>query len=353
MRRSLLYLGIVLFISSCAERELEEQIIRPVKVMELSSIEALAAKDFPGVSQEKSEAEIAFRVSGPLIKLNAQEGQLIKKGDLIAEIDPRDFKVDLSAKRARYVQTKAEMESYKALYQKGSVAKNDYDMKLANFLEAESAHDAAINALSDTKLYAPFTGFVGDKFVENFEEVKAKQTIITFIDLSVLEVKLFIPENLAVMYRQFESYEIAFEAYPDKLFSATIKEIQKSPEPEGFPLTLYLDHQNSQDNPYKIAPGMTCKIKINLEEETDSDEAQAILVPLTALIQGVTEGDSRVWVLNKEKMVVEARNVVVGGLSSNNSARIIDGLNGGETIVTAGARRLTEGEEVKILQERL
>ena len=95
---------------SCGTEEAPQEIIRPVKTMEVSSVYDYQMKDFPAVTQETRESQMSFRVAGPLIKLPVDEGQRITRGQLIAQIDPRDFEVDLIAKEAKYEQTKATKE---------------------------------------------------------------------------------------------------------------------------------------------------------------------------------------------------------------------------------------------------
>ena len=168
-------LVIAVSIVSCGKKEEKEPpIIRPIKAIQITDLRDYELKDFPGVAQEKSEVTISFRIPGTLEYLNAEVGQKIMAGNQIAGIDPRDYEVDRQAKEARYIQAKSEKERYESLHEKGSVSKNDLDMKVAAFLEASSAFEQAKNNLTDTKIYAPFTGFVGSKYVENYRRSTSK-----------------------------------------------------------------------------------------------------------------------------------------------------------------------------------
>ncbi len=345
---------IAVTITACKKEEQQREFIRPVKAMQIKTALDALGKGFPAVSKETSEANLAFRISGPLTKLNVEEGQSVRKSQLIAEVDPRDFEVDLLAKSRRYIQAKAELDRWAELLKRQSVSQNDYDLKLAAYYEAESAFQAAENALTDTKIYAPYTAFVGKKFVENFEEIRAGQNIISLINISVIEVKTYIPENLAIQFFNFAGYEVEFEVYPGKVFDATLKEIEKSPEPEGFPLTLYLDHKNVRGSGNIITPGMTCKVNIKLKDEIKGTTSESIIiVPLSAVIEKENATNPSVWVFDIDNSIVSKREVKIGSLVSNNSIQIIDGLDSDEWIVTAGAHRLTEGQKVKQLSERL
>jgi RND family efflux transporter MFP subunit len=340
---------LAVFLCGCKSEEAPPQSIRPVKAIQVNTAADVLGQGFPAVSQEKSEAVMSFRVAGPLIRLNAEEGQRIRKGQLIAEIDPRDFEVDLLAKQARFIQARAEKDRYEELFARGSVAENDRDIKVANFLEAESAYQAAQNALKDTKMYAPYDSFIGIKYVENLEEVKPGQNIISLIDLSVIEVLTHIPENLAVQFFNFDGYSVEFEAYPGNVMNASLKEIGKSPAPEGFPLTLYLDHVNVPGSSSIVAPGMSCRVNIKLKDDAIEVGGDLIVVPVSAVFEHPTENTSSVWILNQDTNTVTKRTVKLGDLTSQNSIQIIEGLNSGEWVVIAGTQRLVEGQEVKLL----
>ena len=194
-----------LMLSGCGSEEtVKKETVRPVKSIIIGDAGDPEGKGFPGVTKENQESSMSFRVDGPIIKYNVIEGAKVKKGELIAEIDPRDYKVTVQSTEARYNQTKAESDRFYRLWKKGSVAKNDYDRRYANFLEAKAAWEDAKNALKDTKLYAPFTGFYGPKLAQLGEEVRRKQPITTLVDLSILEVNTTIPEQLAIQLANFE-----------------------------------------------------------------------------------------------------------------------------------------------------
>ena len=299
------------------------------------------------MTKETQESEMSFRVDGPIVKIKVIEGAKVKKGALIAEIDSRDYKVKLQSTEARYNQTKAESDRFYRLWKKGSVAKNDYERRFANFLEAEAAWEDAKNALSDTKLYAPYTGFFGPKMVDVGTEVRPKQTITTIVDLSVIEVNTTIPEQLAVQFLNFDKYDVIIETYPDMVFTATLKELEKKPTAEGYPLHLFLDHVNKSSNQTKVSAGMSCRVNIILKQ---TGEEGNIIIPITAVFEGDSENSMAVWIIEPENNTVTKHNVVVGDVVGNDNIHIVEGLSIGQHIVIAGVQRLTEGDKVNILE---
>lgn len=340
----------LIFFSCGGSDEEKPEHIRPVKAVQVMSASDQFSKGFPSVTQETREVELSFRISGPLVYLNAEVGQAFKKGELIAEVDSRDFKINLAAKEGRMAQAKAEEQRYNNLFKKGSVSKNEYDIKLAAYLEANSTYEDAVNALKDTKLYAPFNGYIGKKLIENFQDVRAKETILTVLDLSHLEVLTHIPENLAIFFPQFKSYKVLFDAYPNKVFDAILKEAGKTPEPAGYPLTLILDYKVGVNPDYRIAPGFTCRVDVILDNALDNE---TFIIPVTAVFEGDTDKSPSVWVLNKNTNTVSKKSVQVGSLISNNAIEVISGITHGEWVVSAGVHHLVEGQKVKQLLDRL
>jgi RND family efflux transporter MFP subunit len=347
----LLFLAALILQVGCKKKEeAKVEQIRPVKALQAQTAADLLSKGLPAVSAEHREVDLSFRVSGPLVKLTIEEGTAVKKGQLIAEIDPRDYEVALIGAEGRMNQAKAEEQRYKNLYNRGSVSKNEYDIKLANYLESKGRYESAVNDLKDTRIFAPFNGYIGKKLVENFQKVAESETIATLLDLSQIEIHTHVPENLAIFFPQFKTYHVVFDAYPSKQFVATLKEVGKTPDPAGYPLSLYLDYKLSTTADYKIPPGLTCGVDIIL---ANAEGTTSFIVPLSAVFEGEKPDDPAVWVMDKSTNTVTKRKVLVGSLLSHSSIEIQEGIQSGEWIVTAGVHKLIEGQKVKPLMDKL
>ena len=336
-----------LLISACGSQEVEtKEKVRPVKALIIGDYGDLAGKGYPGVTKEYQQSDISFRVGGPIVQYNVVEGARVNKGDIIAEIDPRDYNIDLQSAQARYNQAKTESDRFYRLWKKGSVAKNSYERRYASSIEAEAALNNAKNALEDTKLLAPYSGFYGPKLAQLGDKVMVRQPITTLVDISVLEVVTTIPEQLAIQLLNFDSYEVRLETYPDIVFSARLKELEKKPTQEGFPLHLYLDHKNKQadNSQLKVAAGMSCRVNIILKKTLD--EKNRIIVPITAILEGQLDKSTVVWIIDPNSNTVKKQDVVLGDLVGNDAVMITEGLSIGEQIVIAGVHRLTEGDKV-------
>jgi len=342
----------IAFTSCNKEAPTKKQVIRPVRTMVVGDVQDLTSTTFPGITKEVQSVNMAFRVGGPLIRLNATEGQAVRTGQLIAEIDPRDFRVDILAKEARFIQARAEEQRFRATYERGSISKSEYDQKLALYLEAQAAYEAAQNALVDTKLRAPFNAFIDQKLVDNFERVRVGETIVTLIDLSAIEVRFSVPEALAIHFRQFENFTVSFDMYRDIPFVADLKEIGKKSEGSaGIPVILVLRHKNTVDKAEKIVPGMACSIKVNLKETPaeEVEEQTEFSIPTSSIYAQPDSDQKFVFVLNEADMTVKKTEITLGSLVSTNLIWVLDGLNQGDILVIAGANVLQDGQVVKYL----
>lgn len=131
--------------------------------------------EFPFIAQPFRTSELSFRVGGPIDRFEVYAGNSYKQGSIIAEIDPRDFHIRKERAEAIYCQAKAEFERIEKLYEKNNVSASTYEKAKADYTTAKAAFDTASYELEDTRLIAPFNGYVGEVYIEKFQDVKATQ----------------------------------------------------------------------------------------------------------------------------------------------------------------------------------
>jgi RND family efflux transporter MFP subunit len=205
-------MSLVVFLSGCEKEVPQKEIIRSVRAITVASPDDFAKRWFPGKAKATQEVELSFRVAGPLVDFPVDVGDRVKKGAVAAKIDPRDFQVDLRNAKGRLEEAKAVLERAQADYDRvvrikkkdsGAISQAmiDRNKQLVESTKADirslkATVDAASDKLSYTFLKAPFNGIVSAKYVENHEDVTAKQPILRLIDHSKIEMIVNIPENL-------------------------------------------------------------------------------------------------------------------------------------------------------------
>ncbi|TKG91919.1 efflux RND transporter periplasmic adaptor subunit [Puteibacter caeruleilacunae] len=329
---------------SCKEKEAEKvEIIRPVKVYEVGCNQGISShKIFTGLVKESREVKIAFQIPGPLVKLNVDEGQFVRKGAVIAELDERDYKVQLQSAKANYDNAKSQAERYEALYEKKSTSKSVYDQTQASYKLAKAQLEAAENALKDTKIRAPFSGYVQSMFVENYEKIGAGQPIVSLLDLNNLEVSVALSENDFLQRDLFTEFSCKFENLKEETYQLSLIDIEKKPNGDNFyKMRLGFD---SKEN--KIVPGMAASVMVQLE----TTDKEVCAVPVEAVFGD--QGKSYVWKFNDKSQSVKRQEVRMLDFDSKGMIQIVEGLNNGDLIVTAGVHSLCEGQKVKKLNTK-
>ena len=350
-------------LQGCSKQEAEEkEIIRPVRHFQIPSPGQFSQRNFPGRAQATQEIDLAFRVSGPLISRPVDIGDEVKAGDIVARIDPQDFQVAVNSAQGKLDNAIAASRRAQSEYQRelnilkqdpGATSQTAVDRKReqrdkarANIKSFAADLEGAKDQLSYTYLKAPFDGNVVQTYVENFENVQAKQRIVRILDDSSIEMVVNIPESLISLAPHVEDIKVVFDPFPDTEISAQIKEIgtEASVTTRTYPVTLVMQQPEGK----KILPGMAGKASGKPPDEM-TGRTLGVEVPVTSVFTDESSGDSFVWVIDESNLTVSKRRVEVDQLGDH-GVRIISGLEEDELIASAGVNYLFEGQKVKLLQ---
>ena len=327
---------------------------RPVKTMLVGGDIAGDFRQFPGVVDAIQRADLSFRVQGKIIEILVREGDMVDKGQLLAKLDPTDYQIVLNDHKASFNTAQANYERAKTLLEKGAISKVDHDKIRAEFFTAEANLKAAEQDMKYTSLTATFPGYIARRHVENFEEVRRKQTVFTLQDVSELEIKVDVPETIMIQLRRAiepgkvtrpkrEMYAV-FNQIKDVKFPLTTKEVSTTADPNTrtFQATLKMEHPKN----YNVLPGMTATVFAEVLP-TEGDDAVSVLLPVSAVVVE-TGKDPIVWILDEDTMTVSAKPVTVGDMSTDSIT--VFGIDAGQRVITAGAAFMREGMKVTLLQ---
>lgn len=336
----------ILLVTSCGQKKEEKGVtIRPVKTATVESSSEIQ-KDFSGIVEAVDYVKLAFRVSGQIISLPVIEGEKVKKGQLIATIDPRDIALQYAADKSAYETAAAQVERNKRLLARQAISVQEYEISLSNFQKAKSAYELSNNNMRDTRLTAPFDGSIEKRLVENFQRVNSGEGIVQLVNTKKLRVKFTIPDAyLHLLYAKDQRFKVEFDTYQGKAFNAKLEEfLDISTYGTGIPVTITIDDPAFDRVLYDVKPGFTCSIHFTANVGPLLEESMT-MVPLSAVF-GESDGKKMyVWVLNGNK--VNRREVNVMSPTGEAQAFITSGLKSGEKIIIAGVHQLVEGETVK------
>lgn len=335
-----------LLLAACGQKKEDNvNVVRPVKTAVVESRTEIR-KDFSGIVEAVNYVKLAFRVSGQIINLPVVEGQRVKKGELIAAIDPRDLALQYAADKAAYETADAQVERNKRLLARQAISVQEYEISIANYQKAKSAFELSSNNMRDTRLTAPFEGSIEKRLVENYQRVNSGEGIVQLVNTQKLRIKFTIPDAyLPLLRAKGQRFRVEFDTYRGHIFNAKLEEyLDVSTDGTGIPVTITIDDPAFDHALYEVKPGFTCSVRFSADVGPYLEDHMTV-VPLSAVFGESNGKNTYVWVLNGNK--VNRRQVTVYSPTGDAQAFISAGLTAGETIITAGVHQLVEGETVK------
>ncbi|MCK4509764.1 MAG: efflux RND transporter periplasmic adaptor subunit [Desulfuromonadales bacterium] len=360
-------LSTLLVLVACGEKEeIKKDVIRPIRSMTVAEAEPFGGRSFPGIATATQTANMSFRVSGAVDRIPVNIGDEVKRGDLLARLDPKDYKVELNYEKAKQLEAisglqlaESEHARVDRVFKKdpGAVSKSlvdtrkaQLDTARAKITSAKAAVERAEDNLSYTYLKAPYDGVVVERFAEQFEDVQAKESIIRVLDNSSIEFTIQVPETLMEHIDKIKNTGafVVFDTYPGIEIPAKVKEVGKeaSKTTRTYPVTLIM----AQPDDFKVLPGMAGKARGDKAATAKIAEEVGMVgfeIPITATFSDDAE-KTFVWVVDQNSMQVNKREVVLINLTETGA--MVTGLKAGETIATAGANLLVAGQQVRILE---
>lgn len=297
---------------------------------------------FTGVVKEAATVNLSFKTAGQILRIHVREGQRVAMGDLIAELDPKDYRLQLQATEAQHAQVKAEVSRVEEMYKQKAVSGNDYEKACAGLSMLEAKLQADKNMLAYTRLTAPFAGFVDALSFKEFEVVDAGMAVATLVDMSRLTVDIAIPASLYVRKDRFATFSCTADVLPSEVYALNMESVT----PKADANQLYkLRLQLAPSKDCRLAAGMNVQVHIRYT----AGEQGAWSLPAGAVF---ADGDSSyVWVLNEATSTVNKRRVTLAGVDGEYGVAVESGVNATDKVVVAGVHKLTENQAVRVLPE--
>lgn len=331
----------LLLLSSCAQRTQETKGEQTVKIDTVLSANAQTFLQFPGKVKAAQDISLAFRVSGTINKIHVKDGTKVREGQLLAELDPTDYQVQLEATEAEYQQIKAEAERVIALYKENGTTPNAHDKAVYGLRQITAKYKHHQDQLAYTRLYAPFSGYVQKHLFEAHETVGAGMPVLSMVSAGMPEVEINLPAAEYIRREQFNRYHCTFDIYPGQIYP--LKLISVTPKANANQL-YSMRLQIVTDKQAIPSPGMNTMVTIYC----DDDESHALSVPTNAILQ--KNEKAYVFVYNPSDHTVQSRPIVLQRLLNNGRSLITsEQLRPGEQVVSSGVHHITDGDKVKPL----
>lgn len=353
----LLWVSAATLLVSACEKEVAEapEVVRPVRILTIAGLQGGEVLSYPGEIQGKQNAELAFEVAGRLIELPAEEGIEVTENQLLARLDPADYQSALDAAQARFNSAKDTFDRYSEVFERGAISRQEFDNARRQIEVQRADLTSAKKALSDTQLRAPFAGRIGRTYVDNFNNVQAKQPVLLLQDLTRLEVVVDIPEQdwlrakpgltLAQQTARAKP-RVSLSTLADREFPAEVVEIAAAADPVTRTFAARAQFDPPAD--VQILPGMSASLTVSIPDDIEGLSA-TLQIPANAVVGG-DDGGAYVWKVDSSTMSVSLSPVTVGQLSGS-EVDVVEGLTIGDRIAVSGVQHLADGMKIRELTD--
>jgi len=348
----------------CGESPPPSEPLRPVRAEIAYARGGSRVRTFSGTAHAGQETELSFRVPGTVERIPVRVGQSVASGQLIAQLETEDFELavqqaeaNLSQSQASTRKARADLERVRGLYENDNVSRADLDAAEARFDSDTAQVDSAEKALESARrqfgyasLRAPVAGLIAAVEVEVNENVGQGQTVVLLTSGSRPEVEVAMPESLIGDVREGAAVTVTFDALTDPSGKPVENDgvvtevgVAATGTATTFPVTVRLTRDNRE-----IRSGMAANVAFRFGSR---DGGEAIYLPAHAVGQD-REGNF-VFVLEPDGTdgvwIVRRRSVEIRPELTPDGLQILAGLDEGERVVTAGVRRLRDGQPVTLL----
>ena len=345
MKKYIAFLVAVVFVSSSCQEQAakpsggqkkEQNVKAPTKVKTevVSAASTVDGQTYVGIVEEREATALSFTGMGVVKRMLVNEGQIVSRGQLIAEMDDTQARNLLSGAEAAMSQANDALERYKMLHDAGSLPEVQWVEIQSKVAQAKSQLEIAKKNLADCRLIAPVSGIIGRKMIGVGETALPSQAVVSILDISSVKVKVAIPEAEINTIGANSSSVIKVEAI-GRTFQGG--RIEKGVVADALTHT-YDIRINVANGERKLLPGMVASVSF----VALTTQQTGLTVPVTA-VQRKADGSLFVWTVGKDSTAY--RQAVTIGETTGNRV-IINGLEDGQRIVTEGYQKLSEGTPI-------
>jgi membrane fusion protein, multidrug efflux system len=345
-----LLLASVLAVAGCSRPAPAPEPVRAVRTVSVSPGAVAPAFEYAAEVRARVESRLSFRVGGKLVRRQAQVGQTVRAGELLAELDPEDLRLAqaaaqaaVTAAEASAVQARADHQRFQALHAQGFISAAELERRSTTLraAEAQLAQARAQGAVQGnqagySRLLAPAAGVVLATEAEPGTVLATGSPVLRLAHAGPRDVVFAVPEDrvdaLRALRGRPQALTVRLWGRPDAL-PATVREVAAAADPATRTFQVKADLGAAA-----VDLGQTASVTVPVPSVDG-----VLRLPLSALAE--QGGRTVVWVLDPATMTVRSQPVQLGGADAN-AAVIVGGLAAGAEVVTAGVHVLGEGQRV-------
>jgi membrane fusion protein (multidrug efflux system) len=308
----------------------------PVKVSPVAPRRLARTVELSGSLASPEDSTIAAEVEGKIVGLKFDLGDRVRRGDVLARINPDEYKFRMDQADAQRQQAEANLKRVDQLAKNEMVPAAQLDDARSQAAQSRAMADLAKKKFGDTEVRAPFDGAVAKRTVMPGEYVKPGQALFEVVSLDPLKMTGEVPERFLPDIHQGDHVEAHVDAFPDKAFEGKVSRVSPSVNPQSRSFTIEALIANKDR---LLRPGMFAKLHLHFAGEEDS-----IVVPENAV--SAFAGVSRVFVISGN--VAHEKKIEIDQHLPDGMVAIKGDVKAGDQVATAGLARLAEGVPVVV-----
>jgi multidrug efflux system membrane fusion protein len=347
-----LAIGSALALAGCGKDDAHVEAPRPALVVIAGAGADAAPSAFAGEIRAREESPLSFRIGGQLVRRLVDAGDRVRKGQVLAELDPGDVRLQVDAARAQLAAAEGELaratsdqKRYAKLANEQLVSKSTLDAQNASYAaaagQARAARaelDVARNQAEYSQLRAPRDGVIATRTAEAGQTVAAGQVVYTLAGSDGREVAIALPESRIREYQVGQPVLVELWSKPGERLPGRIREIAAAADPQArtYATRIAIDPNVASE----VDLGQSARVYI----AGTAHGAKALRLPLSAL-QRAVDGSTAVWVVDPNTNALKRVPVRVGPFGAD-SVPVLSGVRAGDRVIAAGGHLLREGQVV-------
>ena len=326
-----LLLGASLLFSCGPKTDDSAEVVRPkVKVETAIRSDVIQSSEYTATVQSDIVNKISPAMPARIRKIHVEVGDRVRKGQTLVTLD----RTNLAQSQTQIANLERDLQRYQELYEVGGISKQQIEQLE---VQLEVAKSSASNLAENTTLTSPINGVVTERNYDS-GDMPAGMHILQIENFNPVKLIINVSENLYTSITKGMEVDVMMEVYPDEKFSGKVSLIHPTINQSTHTFPIEVQIQNSDS---RIRPGMFARVNINFGSKEN------ILVPDASVLKQVGSNDRHVFVIKDGKA---DKRVITIGQHLGSFYEVVSGVEAGDEIVVAGASRLTDNQEVEVIQ---
>lgn len=337
-------LCLIVVLSACGHKPESVETSPGSKAIKVSTIQVSTSENvsdfrYSGSIEPSQTIPLSFQTVGTIENIYVEDGDVVKKGQLLASLNKSDMKNIYQVALSKYEQAKDAYDRLKTVHDEGSLTELKWVEMETGFKQAGASLAIAKSNLDKCDLRAPAEGIIGKRNIEPGQSTIGINLVhIELVEMKTVYVKVSVPENEISRIKKGQKATFMVSALNNKQFEGVVTSINPVAEKISRTYAVKIAVKNFR---YDLKPGMVCDVTI-----CQVNDLKTLAVPYKAVSKD-KDGNAYVYVVNPDKKSVKKQIVTVGNYQVS-EIEILGGLSAGQTIVSEGCEKLSDNMLIRL-----